>query len=280
VPHFSPPDDIFGCRRRYQVPHRNEPKRNDMNLNAKRSTRIAVIAAVSMIAFDLAVAQSQTSQSAKTGAGWGALAGLVFGGSLSDVVEGAVVGGVGGAVVGSSKGREQAAREEAQIARAREIRERERDDIEQETQRRAMAQAEYERRLDIERQQFATQAAVAQQTASAAPTVPDDAMLIRAFGQDTVTGWYALRDCKHDYALIAATAGENANAVSHQLAAVWLRAIIALDQKRANSANAALQSAVEIDPDVSTLADAQREAQELLTELRVDRRSAGVTCGT
>jgi hypothetical protein len=256
-----------------------------MNLNANRSACIAVVAAVSIIAFELAVAQSQTAQSAKTGAGWGALAGLVFGGSLGDVVDGALVGGATGAVVGSSKGREQAANEQTQIALAAEIRERESAAIEQEAQRRAMEQAEYERRLDIERQEFAMQAAAAQQamaaqqTATAAPTVPDDAMLIRAFGQDTVTGWYALRDCRHDYALLAATAGENADAVSHQLAAVWLRAIIALDQKRANSANAALQSVIDIDPEVSTLEEAQGEAQELLAEIRVDRRSAGISCG-
>ena len=51
--------------------------------------------------------KTQTAKSAKTGAIWGGLAGLVFGGNLSDAVEGAVIGGAGGAVYGSVKGNQQ-----------------------------------------------------------------------------------------------------------------------------------------------------------------------------
>ena len=51
--------------------------------------------------------RTQTAQSAKKGAIWGGLAGLVFGGGLSDVVVGAAVGGAGGAAFGHAKERER-----------------------------------------------------------------------------------------------------------------------------------------------------------------------------
>ena len=237
-----------------------------------------VVAGVVAVTFcGIALAQSHTRASANEGAGWGALAGLVFGGKLEDVVEGAVVGGVAGAVVGSAEAQEAAARQQAQAARAQQIREQERVAYEQEAQRRAKAQAEYEHRLAMERQNLAAQQQAAQPAQSSAG--PDEEMLVRAFGQDTVTGWYALRDCKHNNALIAATAGENASAASHQLAATWLRAIIAFDQKRTNSGNAALQNLIVIDPEISTMEEAEEAAQDLLAELRVERRAAGIRCG-
>ena len=61
--------------------------------------------------------KTQTASSAKTGAVWGGLAGLVFGGSLSDAVEGAVIGGAGGAVYGSVKGNQQLKAEKNDLAR-------------------------------------------------------------------------------------------------------------------------------------------------------------------
>ncbi len=133
----------------------------------------------------------------------------------------------------------------------------------------------------MERERLAT----AQASPASAPTAQDtwvnDAdMLKRAFGEDVVTGLYALRDCKHDNALIAATAGENSTVFSHQLAAVWLRAIIALDQNRINSANAAYQYLIEIDPEASTADEAHQFAQELLVEVRAERSAAGRSCST
>ena len=225
-----------------------------------------------------ASAQQQTRDSAATGAGWGALAGLVFGGELSDVVEGAVVGGVAGAVVGSAKAQDQAAVEQARIARAREIREQDRIAYEQEAQRRAMVQADYERRLQDERGRLGLARTGSAQPPAKSPLINDPKMLTRAFGEDTVAGLYALRDCRHDYALIAATAGENSTVASHQLAAVWLRAIIALDQNRMNSANATYQYLIEIDPEVSTVDEAHQYAQELLVEVRADRSATAVSC--
>ena len=238
----------------------------------------AIVAVVAVSLWGLAIAQSQTEQTMRKGAGWGALAGLVFGGRLSDVVEGAVIGGTAGAVVGSSRAQEDASRQQAEMARAQQIREEERRAYEREAERRAMLQAQYETRLATEAEGLVAHRAASPPSQGVAG--PDEEMLVRAFGQDTVTGWYALRDCNHNTALIAATAGENAGAASHQLAAVWLRAIVALDQKRENSAKAALHNIVVIDPDVSSMEEAAKAAQDLLAELRVERRSAGVSCNS
>ena len=244
-------------------------------IDLRTSLLCAVTAIIALNLSAPAVAQGQTEETMRKGAGWGALAGLVFGGRLSDVVEGAVIGGTAGAVVGSSRAQEESARQQAEMARAQQIREEERRAYEREAERRAMLQAQYETRLATEGEQLAVHRSTNQQSTAG----PDEAMLIRAFGEDTVTGWYALRDCKHNTALIAATAGENAEAASHQLAAVWLRAVVALDQGRENSTRAALHNLVVIDPDVSSMEEAQAGAQDLLSELHNDRRSAEVNCG-
>ena len=241
-----------------------------------KSIRTAVVLALALALAGVAIAQSsQTQDTMKKGAGWGALAGLVFGGRLSDVVEGALIGGTAGAVVGSSRAQEEAARQQSELARARQIQEQERLAYEQEAEHRAVRQAQYESRLETEGQQL-----VADRAAGNPGSGPDEALLIRAFGQDTVTGWYALRDCRHDTALIAATAGENAEAASHQLAAVWLRAIVAIDRNQENSANSALRNLIGIDPDVSSMQEAEAGAADLLAALQDERRVAGINCGS
>ena len=93
--------------------------------------------------------QTQVGKSGKSGATAGALAGLVFGGSLSDVVTGAAIGGLAGAAVGSAKSKEQQNVARTELA-AQESRQR--LAMEQEAQRRAELQVQYEQRLRTERQ--------------------------------------------------------------------------------------------------------------------------------
>ena len=68
---------------------------------------LILLATLLILAAPAAAQQSQTAKSAKKGAGWGALAGLVFGGSLWDVAEGAAIGAAGGAGYGALKSNEQ-----------------------------------------------------------------------------------------------------------------------------------------------------------------------------
>ena len=79
-----------------------------MNPTLKKLTSGLILGLI-LIALVLPAAaqQTQTARSANKGAGWGALAGLVFGRSLWDVAEGAMVGAAGGAAYGALKGNEQ-----------------------------------------------------------------------------------------------------------------------------------------------------------------------------
>ena len=229
--------------------------------------------------------QTQTGRSAKTGAGVGALAGLVFGGDLSDVVAGAAIGGLGGAAVGSAKASEQQQVARTEIARQeanlRVRRENERLAMEQDAQARAVARVEYEERLRVERERLIAE----QQKAAANGTLSsnwlsDPEMLVRAFGEDNVTGLYALRDCQHDSAIVAASAAENSTNASYQLTSVWLRAMVAVDLNRTVSANTAYRQLIVVDPEVLTMEEAESGAVEALAAVRADRAASGIVCKT
>ena len=226
--------------------------------------------------------ETQVGKSAKTGASVGALAGLVFGNSWSDVVAGAAVGGLGGAAVGSAKSAEHEDVARTEIARQDALQRTQREDerlaLERESQARAVAQAEYEQRLRVERERLIA----AQNSASSAATqsswLADPDMLLRAFGEDNVTGLYALRDCQHDKAIIAASAAENSPNASYQLTSVWLRAMVAVDLNRTVSADTAYRQLIIIDPDVSTVAEARSSTVDALAEVRADRAASGMVC--
>ena len=72
-----------------------------MSSASKNLTRFILITTLLIFAATAVAQSTQTARSAKKGAGWGALAGLVFGGSLWDVAGGAMVGAAGGAAFGS-----------------------------------------------------------------------------------------------------------------------------------------------------------------------------------
>lgn len=200
---------------------------------------------------------TQVGRSSNTGASYGALAGLVFGDDLGDVVEGAAVGGLAGAAVGSAKASEQAAVKTNKI-------------LEQESQRRAQLERE---RLDLEQT-----IAARNKSGEKGSWMDDKDLLTRAFGKDAVDGLLALRDCKHDQATIFASAADNSANASHQLAAVWLRAMIATDARNQNAADTAFARLVELDPEIQSIRNASDETNEALTALRGERRSLGISC--
>jgi hypothetical protein len=223
--------------------------------------------------------ETQVGKSAKTGASVGALAGLVFGNSWSDVAAGAAIGGLGGAAVGSAKSAEKEDVARTEIARQDALQRTQREDerlaSEREIQARAVAQAEYEQRLRVERERLQNSVSSA---ATQSSWLADPDMLLRAFGEDNVTGLYALRDCQHDKAIIAASAAENSPKASYQLTSVWLRAMVAVDLNRTVSADAAFRQLIVIDPDVSTVAEAKSSTVDALAEVRADRVASGIVC--
>ena len=133
----------------------------------------------------LVYAETQTAKSAKTGAGWGALAGLVFGGSVWDMAEGAIVGAAGGAVYGSMKAKEQQKQEQIDISK-------------EEAEQRLRLEEERNRILATTTRQTQTTHQSGESTGgqTGESIMADRALLERAFGADNVEGLYALRDCQ------------------------------------------------------------------------------------
>ena len=206
--------------------------------------------------------KTQTAKSAKRGAGWGALAGLVFGGSLWDVAGGAAVGAAGGAAYGALKSNEQEKRMQTDIA------------YEESQQRIRLEQERNYILAEQKRAEMEGQTAVANQS----NWMADRDLLNRAFGKDNVDGLFALRDCKHEKADLYAMAGANSDMLSHRLASTWLEAMIAQDRKDTNSAQRAYQQIVVQDETVDNIEQARAETIDALVDVRADRQTMGIQC--
>lgn len=216
-------------------------------INRGRAGAITLV--LILLAGSVEAQRTQTAQSARKGAIWGGLAGLVFGGRLSDVVAGAAVGGAGGAAYGHTKERERQKRHELEIQDQALRLEQERNYILQD-------------QVNQSREQMAE----------------DRALLERAFGKDNVSGLYALVECQHDKAYLYALAGANSDMLSHRLAAGWLEAMIAQDQKNGVAAERAYLQITAQDDTVKNVDQARNETISVLADVRAERIQQGITC--
>ena len=216
----------------------------------------------------LVLAMSNSSMAQKTGryagygAGIGALVGLVAGGDLGDVAVGAAVGAAGGAATGAysdSKDRERAAIREKQRA--------------EQAQRRAEAAA---------KQQAAEAAAAKQQAAApASPTAAADAELVALIGQDNYEAYKALRECQYKRAYALVQVGAVSDNPDHQLAALWLEAVIAGDQGDSARAKTVYPRIVDHDRDIDSAQQASLETDRFMLDVREERRALGMpSCRT
>jgi len=216
----------------------------------------------------LVLAMSNSSMAQKTGryagygAGIGALVGLVAGGDLGDVAVGAAVGAAGGAATGAysdSKDRERAAIREKQRA--------------EQAQRRAEAAA---------KQQAAEAAAAKQQAAApASPTAAADAELVALIGQDNYEAYKAMRECQYKRAYALVQVGAVSDNPDHQLAALWLEAVIAGDQGDSARAKTVYPRIVDHDRDIDSAQQASLETDRFMLDVREERRALGMpSCRT
>jgi hypothetical protein len=206
----------------------------------------------------LILAMSNSSMAQKTGryagygAGIGALVGLVAGGDLGDVAVGAAVGAAGGAATGAysdSKDRERAAIQEKQRA--------------EQAQRRAEA------------------AAKQQAAAPASATAAADAELVALIGQDNYEAYKAVRECQYKRAYALVQVGAVSDNPDHQLAALWLEAVIAGDQGDSARAKTVYPRIVDHDRDIDSAQQASLEADRFMLEMREERRTLGIpSCRT
>jgi|GEM_PF-1345079 len=186
------------------------------------------------------------------GAAVGGFMGLVLGDDIDDVAAGAVVGGTVGAVSGSMK--------------------------QKEAEKRAQQQREQEqRRIQSQQAQLQQQqAAAAQQGANAQPS--KDQALIRAVGEDNYRGLLALIDCDHKRAEALAGVGAASDKPDHQLASLWLKAIIANDLRQNERTTELYPQIVAADRDIDTTQQASLETDKVLMDVRQERREKGTFC--
>jgi hypothetical protein len=235
----------------------------NMALCRKLRTKAFIVAlSLPLCVANVAAQDTQTARSAKKGAGWGALAGLVFGRSLWDVAGGAMVGAAGGAAYGSLKENERQKQMQTDIA---------------------FAESQQRVRLEQERNYILAQQKSAElqgQTPVATRTnwMEDRSLLNRAFGEDNVNGLFALRDCQHRQADLYALAGANSDMLSHRLAAIWLEAMIAQDRKDSAAAQRAYQQIVVQDDTVVDIEQAKADTIDALVDVRADRQKLGIQC--
>ena len=106
----------------------------------------------------------------------------------------------------------------------------------------------------------------------------DRALLVRAFGEDNVNGLYALVECEHRKAYLYALAGANSDMLSHRLAASWLEAMIAQDQKDGVAAEHAYLQITAQDDTVKNVDQARDETISVLADVRAERNQQGISC--
>ncbi len=173
------------------------------------------------------------------GAAVGGFMGLVLGDDIDDVAAGAVVGAGVGAVSGSMKKKE------------------------------AEKRAQDQQRL---KQQQATKAQ------QAAKDHQQEQALIRAVGGDNYRGLLALVDCEHKRAEALANAGGASSNPDHQLASLWLKALIANDLRQKDRTAKLYQQLVSADADIDTKQQASLETDKVLMDVRQERRDRGISC--
>ncbi len=200
------------------------------------------------------------------GAAVGGFMGLIFGDDIDDVAAGAVVGGTVGAVSGSMKQKEAEKRAQQQREQEQRRIQSQQEQLQQEQRRIQSQQAQLQQQ----------QAAAAQQGADAQPN--KDQALIRAVGEDNYRGLLALIDCEHKRAEALAGVGAASEKPDHQLASLWLKALIANDLRQNERTTELYPQIVAADRDIDTTQQASLETDKVLMDVRQERREKGIVC--
>ena len=189
-------------------------------------------------------AYSQTGkkmgEGAGTGAVLGALAGVVFG--KGDIIEDAANAAIRGAAAGAAVGFITAKTEEGEKKQPEET-------------------------APSESDKQAKEAEQAQQAIEE---------LNQIFGKDNVESYFALQACEHKRAHALAQAGEASRDANYRLTAVWMQAMIAVDNRDSGRAETEFERLVVMDPDIDTQQQASLETDKLVLEMRNERRQMGL----
>lgn len=95
--------------------------------------------------------------------------------------------------------------------------------------------------------------------------------LVAQFGKDNIEAYYALVANNHARANALAGAGELSSDANHRVTAVWIKAMVAVDQQDGASANQEFDRLIVLDPIVDTRDQARMETDRLVVEMRKER---------
>jgi len=258
-----------------------------------RSFGIVIIVAVA-VAGNPSVAEAQYMGK---GAGIGALLGLALGDGnvLEDVAAGAALGAAGGGIANMATGGKNTKRKQREAEyRAREearrraeydayMAQRDREMAEREQRYREMEASKRERDLMEREARLAEQERLRAKSARSIQDVVDERddaerAIIQAIGPDAWEGYKALRGCNPDRARALAGVAATSSVHNHQLAALWLEAMVAVDSKDTARAHQAFNTIVQHDSDIDTVQQASMATDSAVLDMRAERRDIGIHC--
>jgi TolA-binding protein len=242
----------------------------------------------------VAMPQKAVSQYMGKSAGIGALLGLALGSGnvIEDAAAGAALGAAGGGIANmatdgkrNKKQREadriraeeaarQAERENYMAYRERELAEQEKRWTEMELSKRERELMEREYRL-AEQERLRQQAA-RQVTDAVAERDKAIQAIVDAIGPDVWEGYKALRGCQYDRAYALANVGAVSPEFYHQVGALWLEAMVAVDSRDKARADAIFTKIIQKDPEIDTAQQASLAADQAVLDMRAERREIGM----
>lgn len=245
------------------------------------------------LAVAMSVPQVAVSQYMGKSAGIGALLGLALGNGnvIEDVAAGAALGAAGGGVANMATGGKRKKQKESERIRAedaarqaereRYMAQRERELAEQERRWNEMQLSERERELIQREHRLAEQerlrtAAARQVTDAVAERDRAIQTIVDAIGPDVWEGYKALRGCQFDRAYALANVGAVSPDFYHQLGALWLEAMVAVDSQDSTRASSVFDRITQKDPEIDTAQQASLAADQAVLDMRAERREIGM----
>lgn len=193
---------------------------------------LSIMVIFTLIGNGYAQTGEKMKRGAGTGAALGALAGVIFGDG--DIISDAADGAFGGAATGAAVGLIS-----GEVEKGR--------DRKNEKQRQEQIEIQRQKQYNSQQQ------------------------LIAKFGRDNIEAYGALLDQNYARAEALAGAGETSNDSNHRLAAVWIKAMIAVDQRKDEKAKSVFDQLIAMDPILDTQAQASIEVDKLVLEMRKER---------
>ncbi len=258
--------------------------------------RNGAVIALGLFLVSLVVPEEAEAQYMGKGAGVGALLGLALGDGyiLEDVAAGAALGAAGGGIANMATGGKKKRRQREMERRAYEEQRRraeydahmaERERRLREEERRWQEQKVSEREQELlrrearirEQERLKTEA---RDRIAEVSSERDDAVqsIINAIGPDAWEGYKALRGCNPDRAYALAKVAATSQDEWHQLAGLWLEAMVAVDERDTATADAMYQRIVAEDPEIDTVQQASMATDQAVLDMRDERWEIGITC--